>query len=157
MLIEDITVHVDNKPVYDITFNDSYDGLADILNRLGFSGKKICIVSETNVASLYLDAILISLNNEGIFNKVTTFIFNAGEENKNLDVVRDLYERLITEKFDRNDLLIALGGGVTGDLTGFAAATYLRGIDFVQAVRQEWIFPPTKIWLEHFICHALYI
>ena len=49
-----------------------------------------------------------------------------------LDTVKALYEHLILEKFDRKDLLIALGGGVVGDLTGFAAATYLRGIDFVQ-------------------------
>ncbi len=132
MLKEDLTVHVDGKPVYNISFNNSYDNLPNSIVELGFSGKKICIVSETNVASIFLDAILVLFNNSGVFNKVTSFVFNAGEENKNLDVVRQLYEKLIIEKFDRNDLLIALGGGVTGDLTGFAAATYLRGIDFVQ-------------------------
>ena len=58
--------------------------------------------------------------------------FPAGEENKTLDTVKGIYKTLIEEKFDRKDLLIALGGGVVGDLTGYTAATYLRGIDFVQ-------------------------
>ena len=62
----------------------------------------------------------------------TSFVFPEGEASKNLNVVRDLYTHLIEEKFDRNDVLIALGGGVVGDLTGYAAATYLRGIDFIQ-------------------------
>ena len=51
---------------------------------------------------------------------------------KNLDTVRELYETLILAKFDRNDMLAALGGGVVGDLCGFAAATYLRGVSFIQ-------------------------
>ena len=63
---------------------------------------------------------------------VSMFVFPAGEVNKTLNTVRDLYEHLILEKFDRKDMLVALGGGVVGDLTGFAAATYLRGIGFIQ-------------------------
>src|SRR5699024_12050925 len=55
-----------------------------------------------------------------------------GEENKTLDTVKKLYTSLIEHHFERKDVLVALGGGVTGDLTGFAAATYLRGIDFIQ-------------------------
>ncbi|MBR1815512.1 MAG: 3-dehydroquinate synthase [Lachnospiraceae bacterium] len=131
-MFDSLTVHLDNKPIYDITFNDSYDRLSETLRDLGYEGRKLCIVSETNVASLYLDAILISLENSGYFNNVVSFVFDEGEQSKNLDVVRDLYEKLIIEKFDRKDILIALGGGVTGDLTGYAAATYLRGIDFIQ-------------------------
>ena len=60
------------------------------------------------------------------------FYLPAGEENKHLDTVRNLYEHLILEHFDRKDMLAALGGGVVGDLCGFAAATYLRGVDFIQ-------------------------
>ena len=63
---------------------------------------------------------------------VISFVFPAGEEHKNLDTVRDLYETLILNHFDRNDMLAALGGGVVGDLCGFAAATYLRGVAFMQ-------------------------
>ena len=86
-------------------------------------------------------------------------MFPAGEEHKNLDTVRDVYRFLIEEGFDRKDMLLALGGGVCGDLTGFVAATYLRGIDFVQiqlhcwhrqtallAVRQVWILTAIRTW-----------
>ena len=59
-------------------------------------------------------------------------MFPEGERQKNLDTVRDLYEFLIKEGFDRNDFSGGPGGSVTGDLTGFAAATYLRGISFIQ-------------------------
>ena len=69
---------------------------------------------------------------EDCFETVISFVFPAGEASKTLDTVRKLYEVLIKAHFDRKDLLAALGGGVTGDLTGFAAATYLRGIDFIQ-------------------------
>ncbi len=64
--------------------------------------------------------------------RVVSFTFPAGEASKTLNTVQKLYEFLIQENFDRNDVLIALGGGVVGDLTGYAAATYLRGIRFVQ-------------------------
>ena len=60
------------------------------------------------------------------------FCFQAGEASKNLDTVQKLYETLIQNKMDRKGILAALGGGVVGDLTGFCAATYLRGIDFIQ-------------------------
>ena len=60
------------------------------------------------------------------------FEFPAGEENKTLANIQTLYAFLIEHHFDRKDMLAALGGGVVGDMTGFAAATYLRGIDFIQ-------------------------
>lgn len=68
----------------------------------------------------------------GICRKNVLFSFVAGEENKTLQTVKDIYTFLISEKFDRKDLIIALGGGVVGDIAGFTAATYLRGIDFIQ-------------------------
>ncbi|MCM1272140.1 MAG: 3-dehydroquinate synthase [Clostridium sp.] len=128
--MHDLTVHKDGKPIYDIVYTDSFDLLPDRLLELGYAGRKICVVSETNVASLYMDAILVSI--EKCCLQAVSFVFPEGEQSKNLNVVRDLYEKLILEHFDRGDLLIALGGGVVGDLTGFAAATYLRGIDFIQ-------------------------
>lgn len=128
--MENLTVHYDNKPIYDIVYSDSFDLLTDKLNELGYADRKICIVSETNVASLYMDAILLSVNK--CCKSTFKFIFPEGEQSKNLNVVKDLYTYLIENKFDRKDILLALGGGVVGDLTGFAAATYLRGIDFIQ-------------------------
>ena len=68
----------------------------------------------------------------GVCSRVTVYTIEAGEDYKTLDTVRGLYEHLILEHFDRRDLLAALGGGVIGDLTGFAAATSLRGISFIQ-------------------------
>ena len=69
---------------------------------------------------------------EGKCKKAVVFAFPAGEKSKTLDTVKQAYTFLIREGFDRKDLLLALGGGVVGDLTGFTAATYLRGVDFIQ-------------------------
>lgn len=87
------------------------------------------IVSETNVFPLYGARLKSSLEKEG-FN-VISFVFNAGEESKNTDTLISLWEFLAENHITRSDCLIALGGGVTGDLTGFAAATFLRGIKYI--------------------------
>lgn len=126
-----ITVHYDEKPIYDIYIEKDYGRLKEAVNALGdLSNRKACIVSETNVAPLYLKEVKKLL--EECFGFVTEFIFPAGEENKNLTVIENLYEHLILNHLERKDYLIALGGGVTGDMTGYAAATYLRGISFIQ-------------------------
>lgn len=93
-------------------------------------GGKLCIVTDTNVEPLYREAVKKEL--ESMFSQITVFVMQAGEENKQLSTVQDLYTHLICHNFERRDLLLALGGGVVGDLTGFAAATYLRGVDFIQ-------------------------
>lgn len=116
--------------VYDIVIRKSYDDLPGELERLSISGKKLCIVTETGVAGFYLEEVKALF--AGRCKDLCAFIFPQGEASKNLDTVADLYRFLLSHHFDRKDMLIALGGGVTGDLTGFAAATYLRGIDFIQ-------------------------
>jgi 3-dehydroquinate synthase len=120
----------DNNPVYDIVIEKDFSNLLAELKAFNIENRKICIVSDSNVSKLYSEEIinLISENSK----KAHLYTFPAGEENKNLDTVRNLYKFLIENEFERSDLLIALGGGVTGDLTGYAAATYLRGIDFIQ-------------------------
>lgn len=124
-------VYYDEKPSYKIVFREKFDDLINTIEELyPEMNKKICIVSDSNVASLYLEELSNLLKRK--FNKVISFVFPFGEKSKNLDQVQNLYETLILEHFDRKDLLIALGGGVVGDLTGFTAATYLRGIDFIQ-------------------------
>lgn len=125
-----ITVNYNKKPCYEIVIRDTFDTLAAEVENLGFGDRKICIVSDSNVAPLYLETVKAELAKTA--SCVETYVFPAGEENKNLDVVKKLYEHLILTHFDRKDLLVALGGGVVGDLTGYTAATYLRGIDFVQ-------------------------
>jgi len=116
---------------YNIEIQTSFQGLADSLQELQMLGKRLCIVTDFNVDALYGAEVQSLLETAGC-TTVCRFVFPAGEENKTLDVITDLYEFLIQHQFDRSDALIALGGGVTGDMTGYAAATYLRGIRFVQ-------------------------
>jgi len=118
------------KPCYDIVFSDSFDALKEELAELGLETRKVCIYTDSNVEKLYADELLEIL--QPLCRKTVIFSFPAGEESKTLDVVKDAYRRLIEEGFDRHDLLVALGGGVVGDMTGYTAATYLRGIDFIQ-------------------------
>lgn len=125
-----IPVHMDGKTIYDIVLEDSFDSLAKEISVLGTEKKKICIIADSNVADIYLDEVTKILS--GCCREVTSYVFPAGEANKNLKTVQGAYEHLILNHYDRKDLLVALGGGVTGDLCGFVAATYLRGVDFVQ-------------------------
>ncbi|MCD8020619.1 MAG: 3-dehydroquinate synthase [Clostridiales bacterium] len=125
-----LEVKAEGKKVYDIVIRDSFDGLAEEMKDFGIQKKRLCIVTESRVGAIYLTKIVALL--EPLCRKVEVFVFPEGEDSKNLHTVNQLYQFLIEKEFDRKDMLIALGGGVAGDLTGFAAATYLRGIDFVQ-------------------------
>jgi 3-dehydroquinate synthase len=95
----------------------------------GYLGKgRVVIVSNDVVAPLYMDKakqLFPGLD-------VAEVVLPDGEAHKNLDAINHIYDMLLAGKYDRNTLLIALGGGVVGDITGFAAATYLRGINFIQ-------------------------
>ena len=121
-----------------VTASKTYDILigSGILALLGKKAaqlgkvKKVCIVSETNVWPLYGAAAQHSLEDEGF--EVTNFVFPAGEASKNGMTYLELLNHLALQKLTRTDLIVALGGGVVGDLAGFAAATYLRGIRFIQ-------------------------
>lgn len=129
---KEIAVNYEGQKCYSITLNHDFSHLPeDISTAIGSDrSKKICIVTDSNVAEIYLNKIVQLLQKQ--FAKVFSFVFEAGEQSKNLYTVQKLYEQLIINKFDRHDMLIALGGGVVGDLTGYSAATYLRGIDFIQ-------------------------
>lgn len=126
-----LPVRYENKLAYEIVMEQDFLALNAKLSALGYEKtSKICIVSDSNVAKLYTSKLKKLLKND--FFTIVEFVFEAGEASKNLDTVEKLYEELIINHFDRRDLLIALGGGVVGDLTGFTASTYLRGIDFIQ-------------------------
>lgn len=101
-----------------------------IREALGEKGKKLCIVTDDQVNALYTAPLEASLRNAGY--ETVTFVFPHGEASKSLAVLSDLLEFLAENQLTRSDALIALGGGIPGDLTGFAAASYLRGIPFVQ-------------------------
>jgi len=92
------------------------------------TGNSALIVSDENVAPLYMDKVEAALS--GL--KYKTLVLPDGEEYKNLDTLNTIYDCLLRNKFDRNTTLIALGGGVIGDITGYAAATYQRGVSFIQ-------------------------
>lgn len=92
-------------------------------------GKKIMIISDDNVFPIYGEKIKASLSEKY---ECFTHILPHGEQSKNIDMVKEVYTSLIEANITRTDLIIALGGGVVGDLGGFAAATYLRGIKYVQ-------------------------
>ena len=123
-------INYNKKPCYDIVFSKGFEELTDELKELDAQNHKFCIVTDSNVEKLYGKELQDLVAK--VAKKAVLFSFPAGEESKNLDTVKKLYTFLIEEGFDRKDMLIALGGGVVGDLTGYTAATYLRGIDFIQ-------------------------
>ncbi|MBO5371785.1 MAG: 3-dehydroquinate synthase [Lachnospiraceae bacterium] len=126
-----IPVSYESKPCYKIVLEQDFEQLMEYVKELGYrSSQKICIVTDSNLEALHLQELKSIF--DSYFEKVISFSFSAGEESKNLDTVQKLYEELIIHHFDRQDILVAFGGGVVGDLTGFTAATYLRGIDFIQ-------------------------
>jgi 3-dehydroquinate synthase len=100
----------------------------DNLIRPHIRGRQVCIVSNETVAPLYLDVMRRTLADLDTI----SFILPDGEQYKTLETVSTIYDFLLEAKFSRSATLVALGGGVVGDMVGFAAATYQRGIDFIQ-------------------------
>ena len=93
-------------------------------------GKKAVVITDTHVAPLYLERVSTSLRNAGF--DVTSCAFPAGEPSKRLSTIEGIYGHMAQAHITRSDFAVALGGGVTGDMADFAAASYLRGIPFVQ-------------------------
>ena len=92
--------------------------------------KRVCVISDDIVFPPYGATVAKSLEEAGF--GVSQFIFPNGEPSKTLSTVSQIFDFLTEKHFTRSDLLVALGGGVVGDLAGFAAACYLRGIKFIQ-------------------------
>ena len=129
-----IVVHVLHVNIpereYDIKIGHGFfDGFGGII-RTEFAPRLAAVVTDSNVEPLYLKRLIDSLEKEGI--KTASVTVPQGEGSKSLAVLEMLYGRLLDAGITRTDLIIALGGGVVGDLTGFCAATLLRGIPFVQ-------------------------
>ena len=91
---------------------------------------KIAVISDSNVLPLYGERVRLSLERAGF--EVYIIEIPAGEASKSVEMLNSLYSRMIVAGITRTDLIVALGGGVVGDLVGFAAATLFRGIDFIQ-------------------------
>lgn len=101
----------------------------EIIKNLGFAGK-LLIVTDDKVAPLYLENVENSIKKSGI--ETFHVILPNGEEHKNMDSIMKIYEAAAKNNLNRKDMFVALGGGVIGDMTGFAAATFLRGVKYVQ-------------------------
>ena len=123
-----LTVNVNDK--YDILIEKGLIKKAGELTKTVLSGKKLVLVSDTNVYPIYGDDVKSSLEAEGY--DVYTYIFEAGEASKTTKTVIDMVEFMAQNELTREDGVVALGGGVCGDMAGFAAAIFLRGIKFVQ-------------------------
>ena len=124
------TVTVNASTTYEVKISSGLlPKLGAEVSALGKAGK-VCIVSDSNVWPLYGNAAKNSLENAGL--EVIHFLFPAGESSKNGSTYLQLLNFLAENGMTRSDHLVALGGGVVGDLTGFAAATYLRGIAYIQ-------------------------
>ena len=124
------TVTVSASKTYDILIGPGIlSGLGPRVRALG-KAQKVCVVSETNVFPLWGETALSSLENAGF--SVCSYVFPAGEESKNGENLLKLLNFLAENGLTRSDIIVALGGGVTGDLAGFAASCFLRGVRFVQ-------------------------
>ncbi|HEY8900343.1 MAG TPA: 3-dehydroquinate synthase [Chthoniobacterales bacterium] len=95
-----------------------------------FAGSKVAVVTDSNVAAIYGETVMASLRGAGF--SPTLIAVNAGEASKRMEVVAQVADAMIAAGLDRKSLLVALGGGVVGDLAGFVAAIYYRGIPYVQ-------------------------
>lgn len=124
------TVHIRTSNPYDVIIERG------IISKCGeyissvTKSKKAAVITDDIVGRLYADTVCESLRSQGF--EVGVFTFPNGEASKNLDTLSKIYNYLCEFGITRSDFLIALGGGVVGDITGLAAATFLRGIDFVQ-------------------------
>lgn len=121
-----------------VNVNDGYDiliekgllaGVGELVKNV-LPGNKITLISDTNVYPIYGDCIKAQLEEQGY--EVFTYIFPAGESSKTTSTIVNMVEFMADKGLTRTDGIVALGGGVCGDMAGFAAAIYLRGIKFVQ-------------------------
>ena len=126
------TIHVSASREYDIEIGRGLLGQAgEHIARVTGAGRTAAVISDTNVLPLYGQRLCSSLEQAGF--RVISWAFPAGEASKNLTTYGQLLHFLGENHMTRSDIIVALGGGVTGDMAGFAAATYQRGIPFIQA------------------------
>jgi len=132
MMTTSETVHVElGERSYEIRLGtESLGDLGAACLEVGLKGKRVLVVSDENVAPLYLDRVADSLASKGL--AVTTLVLPAGEPTKSAAQLAEVWEAAVEARLDRKSFLVALGGGVIGDLGGLGAASFLRGVPFVQ-------------------------
>ncbi len=124
------TITVNTSKPYPVHIGEGLLSQAGAYIRTVSSGKKAALISDSNVFPLYGSALSQRLQEAGF--QVVSCIFCAGEARKNAGTYLEILNFLAENQITRSDVIVALGGGVTGDMAGFAAATFLRGVDYVQ-------------------------
>lgn len=126
-----VVVNLPGKSSYDVRIGDGIlNGLGKRLGRCT-EASQVLLISDSNVAPLYAKAVRADIKAAGY--RVVDITIPAGESSKSLACLSEVWTAMAGSKLGRDSVVVALGGGVVGDLAGFAAATYMRGIDFVQA------------------------
>lgn len=120
------TIVTNDYPIY---IEKNYENLINMISNNYSSNIRIGIITDSNVGRFYLNEIVSKLKK--IYN-IHFFIIKAGEESKSIETYYKIHKFLLDNSFTRSDILISLGGGVVGDLTGFVASTYMRGINYIQ-------------------------
>ena len=128
--MDTVRICIDVEPSYDVVIGEGILSSCGSLLLDAMNPCKAAVITDTNVGPLYLETVKESLSEAGF--QVSAFAFPAGEQNKRMETLGQVLEFLAAEKLTRTDIVVALGGGVVGDLAGFAAGCYLRGIRFVQ-------------------------
>ena len=123
-----IDIKLKNNP-YKIFFSNNYKDLLNIFKKY-LPNRKVFFVSDTNVSKIYLKEIVSLLKKEKFI--VESFVFKAGEQSKNINTLLDIYNYALKIGIDRKYTVVALGGGVVGDVSGLFASTYMRGLGFIQ-------------------------
>ena len=122
---------VQTAPAYECLIGQGLlEKLGAFMREAGLSGDRVLVVTDSHVAPLYAARVLESLESAAYASALCTF--EAGEARKRLSTIEEIYTALAAHEMGRGDVIVALGGGVTGDMAGFAAATWMRGIAFVQ-------------------------
>ncbi len=122
-------IKINTTPTYNVLVEEGLlNQVGSIVNQIK-SYDRIAIITDDAVQKLYLDIVVKSFENYS--NQIFTMAFPNGESSKNLTQLAKIYDFLAEKQITRTDLVIALGGGVCGDMVGYAASSYLRGVDFV--------------------------
>lgn len=123
-------IHIQTSNPYEVLVErGSINKCGEYISKITKS-KKTVVITDDIVGNLYADIVMKSLKDNGF--DCSLFTFPNGEQSKNLSILGQIFDFLCESEITRSDIIIALGGGVVGDITGFAAACYLRGVEFVQ-------------------------
>mgnify|MGYP000882517162 FL=1 len=125
-----LDIYQEDSLIYSIFLEKDFSALPERLNSVSSKKKKALIVTDDQVAKLFLEDLKNTIQDS--FSAISVCILPAGEEYKDLEHIQKIYQAALDMELERKDMMIALGGGVVGDMTGFASASYLRGIDFIQ-------------------------